>query len=161
MATPPPIQDPMNSQRWLEWFRLISLELNEITSVQWSNISFTGSNITDIVSRAHNNLQSIQGGSSTERYHLTAAQHAALSAGDHNDLTGLQGGTTNEYYHLTNDQHSGITGTTTVAGLPGTPSAGQRHMVTDANATTFHSVVASGGSNVVPVFYDGTNWRIG
>jgi hypothetical protein len=34
-------------------------------------------------------------------------------------------------------------------------------MVTDANATTFASIVAGGGSNNVPVYYDGTNWRIG
>jgi hypothetical protein len=34
-------------------------------------------------------------------------------------------------------------------------------MVTDATATTFHSIVAGTGSNIVPVFYDGTNWRIG
>jgi hypothetical protein len=53
--------------------------------------------------------------------------------------------------------------TFTVATLPaaGTAGAGTRAMVTDANATTFHSIVAGGGSNVVPVFSDGTNWRIG
>ncbi len=36
-----------------------------------------------------------------------------------------------------------------------------RSFVTDANATTFNSVVAGGGSNAVPVFSDGTAWRIG
>jgi hypothetical protein len=36
-----------------------------------------------------------------------------------------------------------------------------RALVTDANATTFNSVVAGGGSNKVPAFSDGTNWRIG
>lgn len=99
----------MNSQRWLEWFRLISLEINEISTVTWGNINFTGSNITDIVSRQHNNLQLIQGGTSGQYYHLTAAQHAALSAGPHNSLSGLQGGTATEYYHLTNSQHSEVT----------------------------------------------------
>ena len=38
---------------------------------------------------------------------------------------------------------------------------GARALVTDANATTFASVVAGGGANVVPVYCDGTNWRIG
>lgn len=47
----------------------------------------------------------------------------------------------------------------TVATLP-TPAAGMRAYVTDANATTFMSTVAAGGANVVPVFYDGTNWKI-
>ena len=39
--------------------------------------------------------------------------------------------------------------------------AGQRHFVTDATATTFGSIVAGGGANKVPVYNDGTNWRIG
>jgi hypothetical protein len=53
--------------------------------------------------------------------------------------------------------------TYTVATLPaaGTVGAGTRAQVTDANATTFHSIVAAGGANSVPVFSDGTNWRIG
>ena len=54
-------------------------------------------------------------------------------------------------------------GTQTVAALvaAGTAGAGARAVVTDANATTFHAIVAGGGANVVPVFSDGTNWRIG
>lgn len=39
--------------------------------------------------------------------------------------------------------------------------AGVRGFVTDANATTFASVVAGGGANGVPVYNDGTDWRIG
>jgi hypothetical protein len=54
-------------------------------------------------------------------------------------------------------------GTLTVATLPAAATAGQgaRAVVTDANATTFHSIVAAGGANVVPVISDGINWRIG
>jgi len=54
-------------------------------------------------------------------------------------------------------------GTQTVAALvaAGTAGAGARAVVTDASATTFHSIVAGGGANVVPVFSDGTDWRIG
>jgi len=51
--------------------------------------------------------------------------------------------------------------TYTVATLPGSPVKGWTAMVTDANATTFASIVAGGGSNNVPVYYDGTNWKIG
>lgn len=39
--------------------------------------------------------------------------------------------------------------------------AGARAFVTNATATTFASVVAGGGANSVPVYHDGTNWRIG
>jgi hypothetical protein len=48
-----------------------------------------------------------------------------------------------------------------VSGLPTTPVAGQRAFVQDATATTFGSVVAGGGSNKVPVYYDGSAWRVG
>ena len=54
----------------------------------------------------------------------------------------------------------------TVAGLTAVltasaAGAGARSFVTDANATTFASVAAGGGANGVPVYSDGTNWRIG
>jgi hypothetical protein len=49
----------------------------------------------------------------------------------------------------------------TVSGLPTDATQGDRRMVTDANATTFASVVAGGGSNIVPVYWDGSDWRIG
>jgi hypothetical protein len=38
---------------------------------------------------------------------------------------------------------------------------GARAFVSDANATTFGTVAAGGGANAVPVYSDGTNWRIG
>lgn len=54
------------------------------------------------------------------------------------------------------------TGAIPVASLPAASvGSGSRWMVSDATATTFASVVAGGGSNHVPVFSDGTNWRIG
>lgn len=52
---------------------------------------------------------------------------------------------------------------TTVGALPAAAGlgAGWRAMVSDANATTFNSIVAAGGANTVPVFTDASNWRIG
>lgn len=54
-------------------------------------------------------------------------------------------------------------GVLTVATLPAaaTAGAGARAFVSDANATTFASIVAGGGANNIPVYSDGTNWRIG
>jgi hypothetical protein len=51
----------------------------------------------------------------------------------------------------------------TVSTLPSASATGVgvRSFVSDANATTFNSVVAGGGTNKVPIFSDGTNWRIG
>lgn len=49
---------------------------------------------------------------------------------------------------------------TIVASLP-TPVVGLRALVTDATTTAFASLVAGGGSNTVPVYSDGSAWRIG
>ena len=51
----------------------------------------------------------------------------------------------------------------TVATLPSAVTSGvsARAFVSDANATTFASTVAGGGANKVPVYSDGTNWKIG
>jgi len=50
----------------------------------------------------------------------------------------------------------------TVSKLPTASSAlkGYSSFVVDANATTYGSTVAGGGSNCVPVFCNGTNWVI-
>lgn len=55
---------------------------------------------------------------------------------------------------------------TVVGSLPaaGTAGAGARFAVTDSNAALtagIGAIVAGGGANVVPVFSDGVNWRIG
>ena len=104
MATglpPPPINDQPGSFTWLEWYRQLRNYISTNGSVPWYVINFAGSNITDIATRDHDQLQNVDGGTAGEHYHLTAAQHAALTAGPHNTLSGLQGGTSGEYYHLT------------------------------------------------------------
>jgi hypothetical protein len=56
-----------------------------------------------------------------------------------------------------------LMGTYTVATLTSAATAGARARayVSDANSTTFGSIVAGGGANFVPVYSDGSNWRIG
>ena len=51
----------------------------------------------------------------------------------------------------------------TVSTLPSASASGvgYRAFVTDATVTTFASTVAGGGANKVPVYSDGTNWKIG
>lgn len=51
----------------------------------------------------------------------------------------------------------------TVATLPSavTSKAGARTFVSDSSVTTFNSTVAGGGSNTVPVFFNGTDWKVG
>jgi hypothetical protein len=51
----------------------------------------------------------------------------------------------------------------TVATLPSaaTSGTGARAFVTDATAPTFGATVAGGGAVAVPVYSDGTNWKVG
>jgi hypothetical protein len=49
---------------------------------------------------------------------------------------------------------------TTVAALPVSPQ-GYRAFVTDATTTTFGAAPVGGGTNAVPVYFDGVIWRIG
>ena len=49
-----------------------------------------------------------------------------------------------------------------VSALPAASShSGEGYLVSDANSTTFGGIVAGSGTNIVPVYSDGTNWRIG
>ena len=51
----------------------------------------------------------------------------------------------------------------TVATLPSavTSGKGAKSFVTDATAPTFGATVAGGGAVAVPVYSDGTNWKVG
>jgi hypothetical protein len=51
----------------------------------------------------------------------------------------------------------------TAATLPSavTSGKGARSFVTDASAPTFGATVAGGGAVAVPVYSDGTNWKVG
>ena len=50
---------------------------------------------------------------------------------------------------------------TTVGSLPTAYGTGSRATVTDATSISFRAVAIGGGANTVPVFWDGSTWRIG
>ena len=56
-----------------------------------------------------------------------------------------------------------LSGVYEVATLPGASilGAGARAFVIDSSVTTFGSTVAGGGSAKVPVYSDGTDWKVG
>ena len=68
---PPPVKSEPGSFAWMEWYKTLYDYLNTAGSVLWSSINFTGSNLTDIVTRLHSSLQSILG---TGSYHISAAE---------------------------------------------------------------------------------------
>ena len=79
LLPPVPVNSPFGSYSWLDWYQKVRTEINNAGTIEWSNIDFTGSDITDIVTRNHNNLSSIQGGTAGEYYHLTAAEYANVA----------------------------------------------------------------------------------
>lgn len=122
--------------------------------------------LTDVtIATVANGEFMIYDGSSASWINATAAE-AGVPA-NLEDLTNVSIATPADGEVLTYDGSSGSWinaaaggGTTTVASLPA-GTAGQTSFVTDATATTFASIVAGGGANGVPVYSDGTNWRIG
>lgn len=78
---PAPIDAPFGSYNWADWYEKVRRLINDVTVIAWSQINdFTGSNLNQIQTRLHSVLQGLQGGNATEQYHLTAAQHTALTA---------------------------------------------------------------------------------
>lgn len=105
---PPPNPDAdVNDYAWRDWFRQLRDYIVSKGSILWSQIDFTGSNITDIVQRSHQDLQNLQGGNALldEYYHFTNVQHT--------DLT--DGGNTTLHYHASDRDLANATGTLAVA----------------------------------------------
>lgn len=96
---------PYTAQEYLRILR--SIVVGSISgSVPWASVNKSGSNLNEIVSRDHADLQNMQGGSVGQRYHLTSAQQT--------DVTTIPTITTNVATLTTNVS----TLTTTVAALP-------------------------------------------
>ena len=61
---PPPLNSPSGSYYWLEWYTQLTNAINQV-GYPWVNLSFTNSDLADIVTRDHNTLQNIQGGTAS------------------------------------------------------------------------------------------------
>ena len=97
MLPPPPTHAVDGSYVWLDWYRKLYAYVAGGGAIPWTAIDFTLSKLSDIVDKPHNILNSIQGGTAGEFYHLTAAQHANASIAVPNTRTltagnGLTGG---------------------------------------------------------------------
>lgn len=177
LAPPPPTKDPIFDK----WAVRLWQRLTATGQILWTSISFTGSNLTDVETRNHNDLQNLDAG---DYKHFTAANYT--------DLT--DAGDSTLHYHATDRarvNHTGtqtlatisdagtiasqaannvaitggsISGTTvrligyTVATLPTVGTAGRIAYVTDALAPAYLTAVVGGGAVVTPVFDDGVAW---
>ena len=113
----PPLNDATSrfSRPWHLWYDRLSKFLSDTAGlIPWTSISKAGSNLTDLTTRNHADLQNINTAAYT---HLTAVDHADLTDGGtttlhthaHNALSAIDGGTTGERYHLTAAQHADLT----------------------------------------------------
>jgi hypothetical protein len=70
-----------------------------------------------------------------------------------------------QYFNTINNLASNfsLSGVYTVATLPGAAilGVGARAFVIDSSVSTFGTTVAGGGSTRVPVYSDGTDWKVG
>jgi len=76
---PPPPVSSADKTIWNNWYVAVKDAINNLRNeLTWTALNFTGSNLTDIITRNHNDLNNVQGGSAGQRYHLTSAEYAAL-----------------------------------------------------------------------------------
>lgn len=137
---------------WLNWFLTLA-----------ALVDTTGGSSVE-----HNLTSGLQGGSTSERYHLRGTQHTELTIGFTG--SGKLARETNPTLIAPNIGAATATsvaastflatGGYTVTMLPA-GTIGQRVYVTDATGPTFGAAVAGGGSIVTPVFYNGTAWIVG
>lgn len=107
---PAPIGEPPGSLAWQQWYIQLSQLYTATGAIPWDSIDTAGSDITDLASRAHNNLQSLQGGTSNEYYHNTAAQNTTmgvLRSGTGAPAAGL--GSNGDFYFRTDGTVAGNT----------------------------------------------------
>ena len=104
-VAPPPLsgKDPQQDR----WLYLLWKRVNSAGQLLWSYLDFTGSNITDIETRNHVDLQNHN---TTDYYHLTQANHTDLTDGgattlhkhDHGGMDGLGDDDHAQYVLVTN-----------------------------------------------------------
>jgi hypothetical protein len=79
---PPPTRAGAGDFAWTAWYNQLYTLLNTQGSVSWDLINKAGSSIADLQNKNHNLLTAIQGGTTNEYYHLTAAQYATIASTD-------------------------------------------------------------------------------
>jgi len=83
LPPPPSAEKDLNDYVWRDWFTRLRNYVVSQGQILWSQINFTGSKITDIISRSHQDLQSLEGGSSVlnQYYHLTSSEYTGTGSG--------------------------------------------------------------------------------
>lgn len=113
---PPPI-NATDKAIWNSWYLRVKDAINQLgLFFLWTNINFAGSKITDIESRNHNDLNSLQGGSTGQYYHVTSTQATAIASFNATQWTELtDSGETTLHYHAADRSRANHSGTQLLA----------------------------------------------
>jgi len=142
---PPPPMDNKDPGMWTGWYNAVHDAISRISNaISWANLDFTGSNITDVITRNHNDLTSLQGGSASERYHLTSTQASAIASFNATQWTDLtDSGESTLHYHASDRDSANFTGTNWTDLTDGGTTTLHKHTYS-ANATLdFPSIAAN------------------
>lgn len=154
IKVPPPPLTTQDKSVWASWYISVKDAINRLTtSLKWTLLDFTSSNITDIVSRSHQNLQNLQGGSTTERYHITSTQATAIASFNSPQWTDLtDSGESILHYHASDRARANHTGTQTLSTIS---DAGTAASQSGLSVTITTAPVTGGGATGSMTFTNG------
>lgn len=125
--------------------------------LKWSTRASMQSSADGVI----NLLNAAQDGFTRVTYGPATSSFPSLKRSTTGLIARLADDSADTWLQMNHTRHNAVT----VANLPASPVEGMLAFVSDSNAATFLAglglVVAGGGSTHCPVFYDGTNWRIG
>lgn len=151
---PPPPTGTEDKSIWNNWYIAVQNAIAQLAvSLKWTLIDFTGSNLTSILTKSHQVLDNLQGGSSTERYHLTATQASAVASFDSVKWTDLTDeGDSTLHYHAADRARANHTGTQTLATIS---DAGTAASQSGLSVTITTAALTSGGAQGSMTFTNG------
>lgn len=154
VKVPPPPLGSKDDNSWNAWYLSIKAALNRLgSSLTWALLDFTGSNLTDIATRSHQDLQNLQGGSTTERYHLTSSQASAIATFNNTSWTDLtDAGDSSLHYHSADRNRANHTGTQLLATISDAGTAASQSGLT---VTITTAKLTSGGTDGSMTFTNG------
>ena len=154
IKVPPPPLTTQDKSVWASWYIAIKDAVNKLSSsLKWTLLDFTGSNITDVTNRSHQDLQNLQGGSSTERYHITSTQATAIASFNSTQWTDLtDGGESTLHYHASDRARANHTGTQTLSTIS---DAGTAASQSGLSVTITTAPITGGGTTGSMTFTNG------
>lgn len=135
---------------WRDWFFKVSQLLVQQAAISWTSIDFSGSNLTSVQTRRHNDLQLIQGGNAGEYYHLDLTQYTKVST---LPVFGTMATQDANNVAITGGTITGISGIGTVTSVTGTAP------VSVATGTTTPVISMAAANTSTNGYLTSTDWN--